>query len=417
MSSRVASAAPTSSGILEVDRGFVVATGIECSAPVVAGGIRRDELVLTGHVDRYAEDFAITAGLGIDTIRYGIPFHLVAADPDAFDWAWTDAALGALHDTGLTPVADLLHFGVPDRLWGFGDPRLPDAYARFAEAFVARYPWIRHYTPVNEPWISAAFSAREGHWNERLRDERSQVAALENLLVCDVLGMEIVRAARSDAVFLQSDVCERWIAGTDDEPVVAEAALRNDLRFAPFELAYGRPAGDLATDWLLRNGLSDERLTWFAARGSDAGCIVGHDYYHGNHREIFAPGRSRSLAPDPGYDPVAREYHERLGLPFFLAETNRIAEQAIDWLAMIWNDAVRLATEGLPIRGICWYSLTDQVDWDTCLAEVNGTVNSLGLVDLDRQPRLVAGLYARLAVAALTSRLESIGAPDVREAA
>jgi beta-glucosidase len=402
-------AALPSAGVLEADRGFVVATGIECSAPLVAGGVRQDELVLTKHVDRFAEDFAITADLGIRTIRYGIPFHLVAADPADLDWRWTDAALGSLRDAGLTPVADLLHFGLPARLWGFGDAGVVEVYTRFVEAFVARYPWIRHYTPVNEPWISATFSAREGMWNERRRDERSHVAALDHLLQCDVVGMEIVRAARPDAVFLQSDACERWVPGSDQDAVVEEAALRNDLRFAPFELAYGRSAGAYATDWLLRNGLPESRLVWLAEHGSDAGCIVGHDYYHGNHREIFAPGRSRSIAPDPGYGPLAREFHDRLQLPFFLAETNRTAEEAVDWLTDVWNDAVELADDGLPIRGVCWYSLTDQVDWDTCLAEVNGRVNSLGLVDLDRQARPVFGLYRELATAALEGRVERIG--------
>jgi beta-glucosidase len=400
-----------SAGVLEAGGGFVVATGIECSAPLVAGGVRQDELVLTGHVDRFAQDFALTAGFGMRTIRYGIPFHLVATDPDDLDWRWTDRALGSLQDAGLTPVADLLHFGLPDFLWGFGDPALPAVYQRFAEAFVGRYPWVRHFTPVNEPWISAAFSAREGHWNERRRDERSQVAALANLLDCNVTGMEIVRGSRPDAVFLQSDACERWTPATDDDALVAEAALANDLRFASFELSYGRPSGALATDWLLRNGLAESRLAWLIDHGSDAGCIVGHDYYHGNHREIFAPGRSRSIAPDPGYAPLAREYHDRLQLPFFLAETNRTADEAIDWLTAVWNDAVELYDEGLPMRGVCWYSLTDQVDWDTCLAEVNGNVNSLGLVDLDRQARPVAAVYERLALAALDGVVERLGSP------
>ena len=63
---------------------FVVATGIECSAPVIAGGIRRDELVLTAHVDHVEEDLDLVVELGITHLRYGIPFHLVAADGQAF---------------------------------------------------------------------------------------------------------------------------------------------------------------------------------------------------------------------------------------------------------------------------------------------------------------------------------------------
>ncbi|MGH2355101.1 MAG: glycoside hydrolase family 1 protein, partial [Chloroflexota bacterium] len=43
-----------------------------------------------------------------------------------------------------------------------------------------------------------------------------------------------------------------------------------------------------------------------------------------------------------------------------------------------------------------WYSLTDQVDWDTALREDNGRVNPLGLVDLDRKLRPVGHAYRQL---------------------
>jgi beta-glucosidase len=52
--------------------------------------------------------------------------------------------------------------------------------------------------------------------------------------------------------------------------------------------------------------------------------------------------------------------------------------------------------DGVPILGFTWYSLTDQVDWDTALREPNGTVNSVGLYDLDRNPRAVGRAYKQL---------------------
>lgn len=390
--------------------GFVVATGIECSAPVIAGGTRRDELRLTGHWDRFGDDLAIVRDLGIGVVRYGIPFHVVAAEARRFDWEWTDRALGAVHDAGLTPIVDLLHFGLPDDLWGFGDPRLPERHLSFVEAFVGRYPWVRHYTPVNEPWISAAMSARHGLWNERRRDEPSVVAALANAVRCAVLASEAIRASRADAVFLQSDACERWVATSAETE--DEAALLNEQRFVAWELTYGREPSELALRWLGENGLTDAALAWFLDHGSADGAIVGHDYYSGNEHEVFAPGRSRVRRPLDGYASLARELHARLGLPFFLAETNRETDEALGWLAGVWNDALALRADGLPIRGVCWYSLTDQVDWDTALAEVNGRVNPLGLVDLERRLRPVGIAYGALAEAAAAGRLEPLPLAD-----
>jgi beta-glucosidase/6-phospho-beta-glucosidase/beta-galactosidase len=392
-------------GTLEPASGFVVATGIECSAPLV-DGVRRDELRLTGHRERYREDAALIAALGIDVVRYGIPFHVVAADPTRLDWTWTDAALGALRDHGLTPVADLLHFGVPDDLWGIGDPRLPERYLAFVEAFAARYPWVRHYTPVNEPFITAVMSARHGQWNERRRDEASTVAALANAVRCAVLASEAIRASRPDAVFLQSDACERWVAASPETE--AEAELLNEQRFVAWELTYGREPSEIGLRWLGEHGLTDAALAWFLDHGSDAGAIVGHDWYAGNERELFASGRSRTVSAPRGYASVARELHARLGLPFMVAETNRATDLADGWLASVWNDALALRDDGLPMRGICWYSLTDQVDWDTALVEVNGRVNPLGLVDLERRLRPVGRTYARLAHAAACGRLERL---------
>jgi beta-glucosidase len=46
--------------------------------------------------------------------------------------------------------------------------------------------------------------------------------------------------------------------------------------------------------------------------------------------------------------------------------------------------------------GFTWYSLTDQIDWDTALRENNGRVNPLGLCDLDRQIRPVGRAYQQL---------------------
>jgi len=51
---------------------------------------------------------------------------------------------------------------------------------------------------------------------------------------------------------------------------------------------------------------------------------------------------------------------------------------------------------GVPLVGFTWYSLTDQVDWDTALRENNGNVNALGLFDLDRKIRPVGIAYKEL---------------------
>ena len=52
--------------------------------------------------------------------------------------------------------------------------------------------------------------------------------------------------------------------------------------------------------------------------------------------------------------------------------------------------------DGIPVLGFTWYSLHDQVDWDTQLSEKHGRLNACGLYTLDRQPRPVAAEYQKL---------------------
>ena len=46
--------------------------------------------------------------------------------------------------------------------------------------------------------------------------------------------------------------------------------------------------------------------------------------------------------------------------------------------------------------GFTWYSLTDQIDWDSGLTREDGNVYKVGLYDLDRKLRPVGRAYQRL---------------------
>ena len=50
----------------------------------------------------------------------------------------------------------------------------------------------------------------------------------------------------------------------------------------------------------------------------------------------------------------------------------------------------------MPVCGFTWYSLTDQMDWDTALREDARRVNRLGLYDLDRRQRPVGRAYQKI---------------------
>ena len=89
-----------------------------------------------------------------------------------------------------------------------------------------------------------------------------------------------------------------------------------------------------------------------------------------------------------GFHAIARQYYDRYRLPLMHTETNLREEQgSADWLRKQWNCVLRLLQDGVPVVGFTWYSLTDQMDWDTALREDARRVDPVGLFDLDRKLR------------------------------
>jgi hypothetical protein len=70
--------------------------------------------------------------------------------------------------------------------------------------------------------------------------------------------------------------------------------------------------------------------------------------------------------------------------------------EAEAWLWKQWANVLHVRNKGIPIVGFTWYSLTDQIDWDTALREENNRISPVGLYDLDRKIRPVGRAYQRL---------------------
>lgn len=110
-----------------------------------------------------------------------------------------------------------------------------------------------------------------------------------------------------------------------------------------------------------------------AARGSTGAC--------GGSSGVLC-GRSRIL--------------RRYALPVMLIETDARSEDKTQWLQKTWANVLELRDVGIPLCGMTWYSLTDQVDWDTALREENDRAHPVGVCDMTRRIRPVGQMYKTL---------------------
>ncbi|HET6468410.1 MAG TPA: family 1 glycosylhydrolase [Geminicoccaceae bacterium] len=377
---------------------FMFATGIENSYPTIAlpdGTTKRvDSMAKSDHYRRWREDFLKVKELGLAFLRYGPPYYQVHRAPGVYDWEFADVTFLALQELGITPIADLCHFGVPDWLGDFQNPDFPEHFAEYAGAFARRYPWVYLFTPVNEIFVTAKFSAGHGWWNERLASEAAFLRAIKHLARANVLAMRAIREVQPHAVFIQSESSEYFHA--QDPDCLAACRLLNEKRFLALDLTYGYPLSAAMYDELLAHGFTAEDWHWFARHRVKADCIIGTDYYETNEHLVSCDGPVAPAGEIFGYYILCRQYFTRYRLPMMHTETNIAEPRSVPWLRKEWANLVRLKQDGIPIVGFTWYSLTDQVDWDTALREDAGRVNPLGLYDLDRRIRPVGELYRQL---------------------
>jgi beta-glucosidase len=378
---------------------FAFATGVENSYPTIDNGKTRvDELEKCGHYKYWEKDFDCVDELGIRFLRYGPPLHKTFLGEGKYDWEFADLTLGSLKKRHIFPIIDLCHFGVSDWIGNFQNPDFPRLFAGYCEAFAKRYPWIQLYTPVNEMYICSVFSARYGWWNEQTSDDRSWVTALKHIVKANIEGMDAILEQRPDALFIQSESSEYF--HPDNPRAIQHAERFNAERFLSLDLNYGRRVDSMMYEFLMDNGMTREQYGYFLHNNLKAYCIMGNDYYITNEHRVHEDGVTGPAGEVFGYDEITRIYASRYGLPVMHTETNLnegpTGEEAVQWLWKEWLNVMRLRSYGVPIVGFTWYSITDQVDWDSALRENNGRVNPLGLFDLDRKIRNVGRAYKQL---------------------
>jgi beta-glucosidase/6-phospho-beta-glucosidase/beta-galactosidase len=274
-----------------------------------------------------------------------------------------------------------MHFGVPNWLGNFQNPELPLHFAEYTRAVAERYPWVRYFTPVNEIYVTARISGKDGLWNEQLTTVAGFVTALKHLVACTIRATHAITEAIPDAVLIPCESVEYVHEARRLSSATTDAFNRQ--RFLSLDLLYGRPCEPEVRGWLLDNGMTEQEYDWFMTSPRSGRQVLGIDYY-GRNEHIVTPSGRRVLVEDVlGLYAMGSEYYQRYRRPLMHTETNVLsADDAPRWLWKQWMNVVRLERDSVPILGFTWYSLVDQVDWDIALAEKRGKVNGCGLFNL-----------------------------------
>ncbi len=358
-------------------------TGIESSDPWVNGKRRNQLFEARNFNEHWEQRLENIKKIGITWLRFGPPYSQTHIDRTTFDFSLTDKVVKRCQELGITLMIDLLHFGLPEWLHKekpdepfFQNPRFPEEFAAYVEVFVRRYPQVRFYTLVNEPFITANFSARLGMWNETMRSDMDKdeyfVRAITNIAKAAILAKERVYKVWAEEkrdkkpVFVQNESFEIAVAEPDSDRE-AEAAVFNMRRFAALDLIFGCP-DDLMKEYVTKHALSEKDYQWFIEHGNSRDTILGIDHYptcvHLYKKKTTVDERPES--PSKLYE-LAKAYWERYKLPMLHTETNAWPKHAISLCQKTYDVINQLREEGCPILGMGWYGDEYQVGWHYAL--------------------------------------------------
>jgi dTDP-4-dehydrorhamnose reductase len=391
--------------------------GFECTIVRIEDEYR-DQTKETGHHAR-ASDIDLIADMGVKTVRYPILWESIAPDSlDELDFSWTDERLGMLRERGIDVIGGLLHHGSGPRYTNLLDPDFPEKLAEFAAQVAERYPWIRRWTPVNEPLTTARFSSLYGHWYPHAKLYPTFLRALVNECVGTLEAMRAIRQVRPDALLVQTEDLGKTFATA---PLQYQARHENERRWLSFDLLCGKV--DKKHPWyklLLGTGVSPGDLEKLAT-GAATPDLLGINHYLTSERfldhrlrlypghEVGGNGRDRYVDAEAvrvkrlhlqtGVAARLREAWERYRIPMAITEVHHgcSRDEQLRWFAEIWSTAASLRKEGMDLRAVTLWSLFGNVDWRSLLTRRDG-VYDVGAFDT-RSPEPRHTILAKAATA------------------
>ena len=429
---------------------------------LVVGGDTGD--VACDHYHRWEDDLDLMQRLGLQAYRFSIAWPRIqptgSGAVNSKGIGFYSKLVDGLLQRGITPIATLYHWDLPQPLEDAGGWPVRDTAYRFAE-YAARTvealgDRVDTWTTLNEPWCSAYLGYGSASHAPGRTEPAAALAAVHHLNLGHGLAVsEIRRAATNDpdvSITLNFHV-PRYDDNTGPEAARRVDALANRAFTDPILL--GHYPTDLledtaaVTDWSFVQDGDLEAISqpidllgvnyystvtvrlWDGVSprsGNDGHKDMGGSAWPGTAREVeFLPqpgpptAMGWNIAPD-GLEDLLVGLHERFPDPPLMITENGAAfddtvtmtddgprvhdAERIDYLNRHFTAAHRAIARGVDLRGYLVWSLMDNFEWGYGFSKRFGIVR-VDYDTLERTPKDSARWLAAV--------LETRQTPELRE--
>lgn len=160
---------------------------------------------ITNHYNCYQDDLSLLNELGVNSYRFSVEWSRIQPRENK----WDDSALEhyndivtILIDNNITPMVTIHHFTHP--LWfikkyPWHEDTSIDVFMCFVEKVVKKLDKVKYWITFNEPYVLLLGGYIEGCMPPGIRDLRTAIKALRNILICHSKSYDLIHSHIKDA--------------------------------------------------------------------------------------------------------------------------------------------------------------------------------------------------------------------------
>ncbi len=369
--------------------------GIEATINRV-GNDYLDQSEYSGHYHR-KDDVDLIASLGIKMLRYPVLWEKHQPQKNTIiDWTFAEKNLLRLKELDVEPIAGLVHHGSGPKFVNFFDGSFEKGVADYARLVATKFPWLEHYTPVNEPLTTARFCGLYGHWYPHESSEYCFYKILLSECKAVIMAMKAIREINPHAKLIQTEDLGKVYS----TPLLQyQADFENERRWLSYDLITSTLTPEKwMWGFLLHVGIKEHELHFFLENNCKPH-IAGFNYYitseryldedlqrypqhvyggNGRHRyadvEVIRVPHEQETGPKV----LIREAWERLKLPLAITECHLHCdrEEQMRWFYEMWETVNQLKAEGVDIRALTAWAIFGTFGWNSLVTKPWGIYES-----------------------------------------
>ncbi|MDO5502931.1 MAG: family 1 glycosylhydrolase [Actinomycetia bacterium] len=338
----------------------------------------------TDHWQRWREDTALMAELGLQVYRMSIEWSRIEPRPGEFDHASLARyreEIAAIREAGIEPLVTLHHFSHPSWFEGLGaftNPHSVERFLAFTRVVVqALGDLVTDWVTINEPNVYATQAYLYKETPPARTDWLALRATLRHMAIAHVGAYRLIHELQPDAMVGFAHHAREFAPLNHRNPL-HRAVSRIDRALFQDLLADAMLAGD----WTRLLGPRPAEVT--PGRYYD---YLGLNYYSRSAVKGLADGTFPGAdVNDLGWEihpqglvSIAGDLHRRHPAPIWVTENGTADARDAFRSRFIHEHLAAMATSGLPFERFYHWCFVDNWEW------AEGEVPRFGIVELDYQ--------------------------------